>query len=251
MEKKLTALGKMIQVMKAFGEEPFSYSAKELSEKLNLNRTTIHRILAELEDEMLVVQNMTDKKYSIGPTAYHIGSRYLYRNRNFLEIRTIVDGIAMETKQSVGYTIIDKGRIINLYETEISMPMRISYRYGSYYPINCGVYGKTITAYHRPIEELERMVRETNLEKRTPNTIADPDLLLKEYEKIRANGYAISNEENMIGAFGIGAPIFNAIGEIHGCLGLAAVKSLINEDDMNSLIEIIKKGAKDISKFIV
>lgn len=251
MEKKLTSFGKMIEIMKAFGEEPFSYSAKELSEKLNLNRTTVHRILSELEAEMLVVQNLTDKKYSIGPAMYHIGSRYLYRNSNFLEIRTIVDRIAIETNQNIGYTIIDNGKIINLYESEISMPMRITYRHGSYFPINCGAYGKTITAYREPKEELERIVRETELEKRTPNTITDPELLLKEYENIRKNGYAISDEENMLGAFGIGAPIYNSNGKIHGCLGLAAVKTSLNEDDINRFIEIIKKGAKDISKFIV
>ncbi|SHI90770.1 transcriptional regulator, IclR family [Dethiosulfatibacter aminovorans DSM 17477] len=251
MEKKLTSFGKMIEIMKAFGEEPFSYSAMELSEKLGLNRTTVHRIIAELEAEMLVVQNLTDKKYSIGPAMYHIGSRYMYRNSNFLEIRTIIDKIAMETKQNIGYTVIDNGKIINLYESEITMPMRITYRHGSYFPINCGAYGKTITAYHEPMEELEKVVREADLEKRTPNTIVDPDKLLEEYEKIRKNGFAISDEENMIGAFGIGAPIFNSSGKIHGCVGLAAVKTSINEEDISRLIEIIKKGAKDISKFVV
>ncbi len=250
MDSKLTAIGKMIEVMKAFSHPPYAYSAQELSAKLKINRTTIHRILAELEREIFVVQRVSDKKYTVGPSMYHIGSKYLYRNRNFLEIRSIVDLIAVQTKQNVGYTVLENGKIINLYESEAVMPVRITYQYGSFFPINRGAYGKTIMAFYKPIEELESIVRGTLLEKATHNTIIDPELLLKEYAKIREQGYAISDEENLMGALGIGVPIFNTEGKIYGCIALAAVKNTIRTDDLEFYIDILKKGAKEIQKYI-
>lgn len=250
MENKVTAIGKAVKILKAFSEEPFSYSAIELSNKLDINRTTVHRILLELENEMLIVQNNTDKYYTIGPGLFSIGSKYLYRKHNFAEIRIIIDNIALETNQNIGYTILDNGAIINLYESEVTMPVKITYRQGTYFPINCGAYGKTIMAFFKPEEEMEKIVRNTVLEKRTVNTIVDPDELIMEYEKIREQGYAISDEENLLGAYGIGVPVFNLDGSINGCIGMAVVKNSISMDSVESYIKLLKKGAKNISKYV-
>ncbi len=251
MNDKLTAIGKTIEILKTLAKEPFIYSANELSNIVDINRTTVHRILNELEQEMLVVQNNSNKKYTIGPSMYHIGSKYLYRNSNFLEIRTIIDNIAVETRQNVGYTVIDKDKIINLYESEIAMPVRITYQYGSYFPINRGAYGKTIMAFYKPLKKLEEIVRSSKLEGTTPNSITDPEELLLEYKKIREQGYTISDEENLLGALGIGLPIFNSEGNIHGCIALAAAKSTMTDESILFYIGALKKGAREITKFIV
>jgi DNA-binding IclR family transcriptional regulator len=182
---------------------------------------------------------------------YHIGSKYLYRNSNFLEIRAIIDQLAVETKQNVGYTVIENNKIMNLYESEIAMPIRITYQYGTYFPINRGAYGKTIMAFYKPTNKLEEIVRSTKMEKTTPNTIIDPDQLLEEYKKIRKQGYAISDEENLVGALGIGVPIFNSFGEIHGCVALAGSKNAIQQQEFTHFITILKKGAEEISKYII
>ncbi len=251
MAAKLTAVGKAVKILQAFAKEPYNYTAAELSKELNINRTTIHRILTELEGEQLVIQNHTDKKYTIGPNMFHIGAKYLYRSNNFDEIKSIIDKLAVKTKQNVGYTIIDSGKIINLYESEVSMPAKITYAQGTYFPINAGAYGKTIMAFYKPLKKLEEIVRNSKLEKRTPNSITDPEELLKEYEDIRNRGYAVSDEENLIGALGIGAPVFDKDGNIHGCLALAAVKATLNKDDIEELANMMKKGAKEISKYIL
>lgn len=244
-----TAIGKTIQILKAFSEPPYLYSASELAKNLDINRTTVHRILSELQDEMLIIQN-AEKKYTIGPELYHIGSKYLYKEKGFNFIKEIVEKIAIQLKQNVGYTVIDGDKIINLYESELTMPVKITYEHGSFFPINCGAYGKTIMSFYKPYNELEKIVKGTVLEKRTHKTITDPDELLKEFEKIRKQGYGISDEENMIGAYGVGVPIFNSSGNIHGCLGLAAIKGSFEESDIEQYIRVLKRGAKEISKYI-
>ncbi len=250
MESKLTAISKSILVLKVLAEPPFAYSVLEISEKLSLNRTTVHRILSEFQDAFIVVQN-ADKKYTIGPELYHIGSKYLYREKGFNRIKEIVDKVAIQLKQNIGYTVIDKGRIINLYESELTMPVKITYEHGSFFPIHCGAYGKTIMAHVEPHEVLETIVNSTSLEKRTSKTITDPKLLLEEYEKIRKQGYGISDEENMPGAYGVGVPVFTSDGTIHGCLGLAAFKETFDGSQLEFYIKVLKKGAREISKYIV
>jgi DNA-binding IclR family transcriptional regulator len=250
MESKSTAINKALQIMKTFSEGDYAYSVIEISEKLNINRTTVYRILQELEQEMFVVQNKTDKKYRIGPVLYHIGTKYLYRNHNFDQIRAIVDEIALKTKQNVGYTVIDNMKIMNLYESEVNMPVKITYQYGTYFPINAGAYGKTLMAFYEPLEELEQIVKNTVLEKRTLYTITDKEQLMNEYKKIREQGYAISDEENLIGAMGIGVPVYNGKGKVTSCIAVAAVKATLNKEDIKDFVVLLKKGAQEISKYV-
>jgi DNA-binding IclR family transcriptional regulator len=251
MAAKLTAVGKAIKILQAFAEEPYNYSAAELSKELKINRTTVHRILSELEEEGFIIQRNIDKKYTIGPNLFHIGAKYLYRSSNFEEIKTIIEKLALETKQNVGFTILEKNKIINLYESEVSMPAKITYAQGTYFPINAGAYGKTIMAFYKPLDELEKIVRNTKLEKRAKNTITDPDELLKEYKKIRHQGYAVSDEENMPGALGVGVPVFDKEGNIYGCVAVAAVKATLEDDAVNKFVKAMKKGAKEISNYIL
>ncbi len=250
MTEKMTAIGKSIEVMKLLSEPPYAFTILEISRKLEINRTTVHRILAEFQKQYMVVQNV-DQKYSIGPELYHIGSKYLYKTKGFNVIKEVVEKVAIQLKQNIGYTIIDKGKIMNLYESELTMPVKITYEHGSFFPIHCGAYGKTIMANYKPTLELEQIVRNTVLVAKTEMTITDPELLLVEYKKIRTQGYGISDGENMKDAFGIGVPVFKENGMIHGCIGLAALKSSFDEQELETYIKVLRRGAKEISKYIV
>lgn len=247
---RINSIGKVLEILQFIAKEPYNFSIPEISKALNINRTTVYRILTELEEKRFVNKNTANKKYSVGPSLFHIGTKYMYRSKSFEDIKGIIERLALETGENVGYTIIDKGRIINIYESEVNMPIRITYAQGTYFPINAGTYGKTIMAFYKPLEELERIVRTAQLEKRTPKTIIDPEKLLEEYQKIRDLGYGISDEENMLGAIGVGAPIFDIDGNIHGCVGVAAVKATVNEYDIEKFIKLMKKGAVEISKYI-
>lgn len=251
MKPNLTAIEKTIQVLKTLSEQPYEFSATQLSNILGFNRTTIHRILNSLENEMFIIRNESNKTYSIGPSLYHVGVQYLNRKSNYTDIKSIIDEASKEVGQSIGYTIIVNKKIINIYESETYYPIRIRYQQGDYYPINCGAYGKTIMAFYEPIEDLEKIVYQIELVKKTKNSITDPVKLLKEYEKIRKNGYAISDEENILGAIGVGAPVFNSSGKIHGALAAAVVKNTLNKKELDTLINVIIDGAKKISKYIL
>ncbi|MTI68253.1 MAG: IclR family transcriptional regulator [Firmicutes bacterium] len=248
--EKVISIIKVSKVLKRLAKEPYEMTALELSNELNINRSTIHRILNTLISEMMVLKNPSNKKYKIGPTLYHMGSAYLYRQDNSEQIKHILDCIAKETKQSVGYSILAGEKILNIYEIESYQPIKIGYRQGSYYPIHCGVYGKCIMAYLKPKERLKEIVYSNKLIKKTNKTITDPKELLTEYERIRKSGYAISDEESLEGAIGIGAPVKDSNENIIGCVGAAGIKSSLSSKDLEFLKSKVILGAKEISKLM-
>ncbi len=250
MENKMSSLKKTIEVLKYLAKEPYSFSALELSRALGINRSTVHRILSTLKEEMLILQCPLNKKYKLGPMIYHLGSAYINRSNYSNEIFHIVDEVSEKIKLSTGYSVIEDGKIINLYENEIFTSIRMGYKPGCFYPIHCGAYGKAIMAFYEPLKELEKIVYNSKLEKRTEKTITDPDKLMEEYELIREQGCAISDGENVKGAIGIGAPVRNSKEKVVGSIAVAGIKASITPEELDNIKKVIIDAANRISKYI-
>lgn len=249
-KENLASIQKAIAILKYMSSEPYHFTALELSKALDINRSTVHRILSSLKNEMMVLQSPTTKKYKLGPQSYHIGASYLHNMSYIDEIHSIIEEIAEKLSLSVGYAVKEGNQIMTLYEVEDYISVRMGYKPGSFYPIHCGAYGKTIMAFHKPLSELKEIVYSTTLVKKSEKTITDPEKLLKEYEKIRNQGYAISNEENSKGALGLGAPVRNSKGEVIACVAAAGIKASINQEKLKEMKKLVMDGADRISKLI-
>ena len=85
------------------------------------------------------------------------------------------------------------------------------------------------------------------MEKRTPKTITTLPRLLKELEKVRAQGYAVDDEENNLGARCVGAPVFNQQGAIEASVGLSGTIGQVNSQTMPRIVEALKDAARHVS----
>lgn len=106
--------------------------------------------------------------------------------------------------------------------------------------------GKSLVA-HIPSEQLEKIIAERPMEKRTPKTITTLPRLLKELERVRALGYSVDDEENNLGARCLGAPVFNQQGTIEAALGLSGTINQVNPQTMPRIVETLKDAARHLS----
>lgn len=244
------AIEKTLLIMQAFTEEPFEYTAKELSDKLSISKPTIHRILKILETNKFVKKTLDMNKYTVGYVSYIVGMQYAKRQDVYSEIRNIIDNVSKLTGQQVGYTVIEGDNVVSIYESEFHNKT-INYMPGEIYNINCGVYGKVLMSYSYSIKELEKLVYEIELKSVTPKAIIDPDKLLEEYKMIRKKGYSRSDGEYIEGTIGLGAPTFYADGKVHGCVGLSGIKSDSFYSNESKYLQEVLKGAEEISKLLI
>jgi IclR family transcriptional regulator, KDG regulon repressor len=84
--------------------------------------------------------------------------------------------------------------------------------------------------------------------RRAPNTITCVEKLKLELAAIKANGYAISNNENEMGLYGIAAPIKSYNGQIIAALNMVGPVSYMLGQDTPSMIHHVVKTAESISK---
>ena len=80
------------------------------------------------------------------------------------------------------------------------------------------------------------------------NSITEKNLLLKELENVRKNGYAIDCEEFGNGITCVAAPVFDYTGRVVGCVGNSAFTLNHNSQSViEQLLSPVSKAAKKIS----
>ena len=65
---------------------------------------------------------------------------------------------------------------------------------------------------------------------------------------VRRRGYAVDDEENSLGARCLGAPIFDAMGNVTAALGASGTLTQMDEDGMPRIIDALKETARRISR---
>jgi len=92
------------------------------------------------------------------------------------------------------------------------------------------------------------VVRQQGLKKRTPKTITTVSKLLVDLEHVKQSGYAVDDEENSLGARCLGAPIFDAMGNVAAALGASGTLTQVDEANMPRMIEALKETARRITR---
>jgi DNA-binding IclR family transcriptional regulator len=247
---KLTPIEKAKKILEALCQEPYEFGASEISAKTGLDRSSVRRILNDFSADSWVIQDMNTKKYKIGPMLYHVGMTYANQNNAECKILEVLDRICNETKESIGYAVRVGDKVMSVYETELHQPIKLNYHPGQLYPINRGCYGKCLMAYHDRDRVIELLENE-HFEKICPNTLTETDEILNEYNKIRANGYVISDEEVTQYLCGVGVPVFDPRGKVSSCIVIAFIKGPDFYKKITEYIDILKAGALEIGKYLL
>jgi DNA-binding IclR family transcriptional regulator len=214
------SVGKAFRLLSAFTIDRPELTASQLAELTGLDRSTAHRFLTTLVDLELVVQDASSRRYRLGLAMLD----YAYVLLNTLEIRRIALSHLHELHRDVQGTIslgMRDGPEVVLVERSFGpwVPSG-SFEIGQRLPLHASATGLAILAFLATDERL-LVVDELKLEPRTPRTLASRQALLERLEETRCRGFAISDEELMIGLRSIAVPILGPKGAAVASISLA------------------------------
>jgi DNA-binding IclR family transcriptional regulator len=118
---------------------------------------------------------------------------------------------------------------------------------GTRVPAYCSAMGKAILAF-RSDKEQRDFIKATEFEPLTPRTNTDPARLLRELERIRELGYALDEEEMVMGSRCVAAPVFDFTDYPEYALSLTGPTSRLTEDRVAVLGDDIKRVCHELSR---
>lgn len=214
------SLEKALDVLEAIGAAPEGLGQSELAETLSLPRTTIYRLLATLVARGLVRRDPLRKVYCLGFRCFEM-ARQAYAMPDLaaaaaLELRALRD----LTGETTYLATLDGREVISLERCDGAHSLRSAASLGQRKPVYCTSQGKAILSV-MPDEARDSIVRDVVLKPLTPLTITDRRRLQAELRITRARGYAIDDEEIVLGVRCVGAPVVDASGQVRGAISVA------------------------------
>lgn len=245
----MTSFEKIVWLLKRLGCQPYELSLSELSKEMGVGRSGLYKMLAVLQREGLVSRG-DNKKYSLGPVLYGLGTLYYELKGLHGVAEPVMQRVSSITQETVSLGIREGDDAILIAKIESSYDIRLFDRVGKKYPCNAGAIGKILAAYLDQ-ERINSLLFGTELVKKTPNTIVTIPELKCEYEKIRVQGFAVSDSENTPGAFGMSAPIRNKNGQVYACICVAGPKERFTTEKIQAWIPVLIEAGKEISQRLV
>lgn len=175
-----------------------------LAEELDHSKSTIHSHLRTLEERKILVRE--GDGYRLSLRILDMATHVREQMGNYDVIQSEVDTLAEESGEIAQFGLEEYGKVSYLYKTTGKRGVESASRVGTQQPMYATSLGKTILAY-LPQGRTEEIIRETEFEALTPNTISSGRELCEDLEAIRERGYGIDDEENFDGLRCVAAPV--------------------------------------------
>lgn len=244
-EKRLSSVGTAIQLLKVFSEEQVDIGISELSRRLGVAKSTVHRLAATLAAEGLLEQDRESEKYRLGIGLFRLGALVRRRMDISSQGRPYLYALREKTNETVHLAILDGTEIMYVYNLESTQAIRMRSDLGVRKPAYCTAEGQAILAF-QPQAVVDAVIAQ-GLVARTPQTITDPAKLIKALAVVRQRGCAVEDEESEIGMRGISAPIHNDAGEVVASVGIAGPVTRLSKKAVSSFIPHVIETADLVS----
>ena len=211
VSSRSTSIEKAIDILFCFDAAHSQRRLTDISDKLGLNKSTTHRLLALLKKKGLVVADPRTQLYSLGPGIVDLAWVVL-RQQDLRDVcRPYLLRLQQTTHETVSlYTRAGDKRVC-VEELESEQHIKYAQRVGMTAPLHVGAPGKALLGFLPP-QELEALLDGLDLTAVTENTFTDREQLSLELLVTRTRGFAISAGERTPGASAVAAPIWDRSG---------------------------------------
>lgn len=235
-------------ILDILGQSPQGISIRDLSDKIKLPKGTTHRLISSLSYFGYARQDSKTRNYFLGFKLVELGNLLLSQLDLRREAEPFLRDLAERTNETVHMVFLDRGEIVYIDKVELDhnpSGLRMASRVGLRNPAHSSAVGKVLLS-HLPEEELNGLIQEKGLPKRTENTITDSIQLKEHLKAVRTQGCAVDDEENERGIRCVAAPIYNETGRAVAAISISGpafrvTKKVVQETLKKEVMETASK----------
>jgi len=233
----------LLELLVFTGEE---MTLGEIAKALSWSKSKTHRYITSLRDLHYVEQSNKTGRYRLGIRAFEIDA--------VLPCKWNICSIAIpEIKELNGRldeivhlaTMLD-GKVLYIEKLLSTNNISISSDVGAKHPVHCTSLGKVMLANKEKADILS-IIEKHGLQKRTERTITEINILEKELEDIRRQGYAINDGELMENLRCVAAPIYDRNGNVDYSISVASEAGRLQGKRLDYVCNELLKTAESIS----
>jgi DNA-binding IclR family transcriptional regulator len=240
------SLVKALTILEVLADESPPYTLTQLSRRLHLHVSTVHRLLVNLVRHGFVEEDPAAGGYQLSYRVLRMGLRVLDHLDFRRAAQSLLRDLSLRTKETVHLAILQESRVMFIDKFDNPQPVGLDARLGAVMPLHCTGVGKTLLAYSGE-DLLNHLAQPPGFARLTPHTITGIAQLRKELERIREQGYALDEEEAVEGLRCVAGPMFNHTGQIVAAFSVAGPATRLTPARIPELAELVRETSQQIS----
>lgn len=216
------SLAKGLRVLEVFDAQEPELTLSEIALKAELDAGTTFRLVKTLVMLGYLRQAETGKRYRLNWKVLDLGFNAIGRMDMHAVARPILRSLVGRVNEAASIAVLDGADAVYVERVQLGLGrLGVTQRIGSRVPAYCTAVGHAILAY-TPLEERLRVLHLRERVKLTPHTPVSIAEVESRLEQVRKLGYALSDQETVLGVRVIAAPILDTDGQPWAALSAAA-----------------------------
>lgn len=246
MPRVVPAVIRALDILELFLDRP-QLSARDVAERLDLPRTTVHELLVTLVARSYLISVPGQPvQYRLGLPLFQLGAAFAGRLDLVREAQGVARDVAAACDEAVHVAVLDGADVVYLVKVDSTHPVRMVSGVGLRLPAHCTAVGKVLLA------SLDRAALDTVLAKgpltaMTPESITDPDRLRAHLEGVRAEGVAVDNGESDTAMRCVAAAVRDHSGATVGAMSVSAPIIRWTPQAYEDWTALVREGAATLS----
>lgn len=208
MRRSLDSIETVLNILESLDNPGGTHSVRKIAEDTGITKSTVHRILQDLSSIGWTYQDIEDKNYYMGLKFLAFANEWRMNIDLVKQFDPVLRIISEKCGQTSFINIIDGEKAFCLHKVESSNVVRVASEIGKEQFFHAGASGKILLAF-APAWLVEKILS-APLQAFTPFTVTDPDIIRKQLNEVRKNGYCASVEEVDPGVAALSVPSLNS-----------------------------------------
>lgn len=241
------ALERGLLILSQFSRENRQIGAPELTQRLQLPRSTVFRLLNTLEYMGYLERSENGREYKLGLGVLRLGFEYL-ASLDLTELGTpLINRLCHEVGHAANLVVRDGQNIVYVAKTTTSnTPFIGSVSVGTRLPAHATALGHVLLG-GLTLAQLKELYPEHSLEVFSPQTPKDVNELYESAVRIRERGYVAAEGFYELHISTVAAPVYNHQGQIVAALGVTLGMRQIDQAQKLMLIDSVCQVANELS----
>jgi IclR family pca regulon transcriptional regulator len=223
------SLSRGLAVITVFGPERQNMTLSEVARLTDLTRATARRFLLTLVD--LGYMRTDGKLFSLTPHVLNLGFSYL-SGLSITEVaQPHLQELAAMVHESSSVAVLDGDDIVYVVRVPAKRIMAVAISVGTRFPAYATSMGRVLLA-SLPAEQSEAYVQRVDLVPLTTFTLTDKTAFRQLLERVRADGFALTDQELEVGLRSTAVPIRDALGCVIAAMNLSAHAARVSPEQM-------------------
>jgi IclR family pca regulon transcriptional regulator len=244
----IAGLERGLGIVESFDDAHPRMTASEIGQRTGMTRTAARRYLLTLQHLGYVAGD--GKMFWLTPRVLRLGQSYLESARLPRVVQPFLQRVAAGTHETAYLAVLDGDDVVYIARNGPNRSMNTGYVLGARAPAEVTASGMLMLAL-RPDAEAEHWLQTHAIRVFTSHTIANKDRLRLEFARIRAQGWALSEQQLDLNARGIAVPLRDRHGALVGALNITMpMGHESSEDAVARVLPVLRETAQAMRNLI-